>query len=151
MAEGTNSTVDVTEENNNLLEDRTQLEGSNMGIENSRNKRDRELDSEEVWNEVQRNSKRKNRVDMPQEQDILISVTSKEKMPKQFTFAKLMKDSNISDIIRVKYINPYKILVTFSDQSSAEKILRIQGVSRDGLEMPKNLGSWPVVWCYQRY
>lgn len=79
-------------------------------------KRGREMDDEERWITVGRNSKR-----VVQKVDLYIS--SYEKLPKQFALAKLLKANNIADVIRVKYINPYKVLIQFENADSMEELI----------------------------
>lgn len=92
-----------------------------------KNKRGREEDSTEMWQNVIRNHKKKNtrnnmhtvrlRTELTQ-----ICVTSKQMLPKQFALAKLLKTHEIQDISRVKYINPFKLLITFENILSSEKL-----------------------------
>lgn len=80
-----------------------------------RSKRNRESDEEEQWIEVGRNGKRTT-------QKVDIYVNSAEPLPKQFAFAKLLKSNNIEHVSRVKYINPYKVLLQFDNSESAEEL-----------------------------
>lgn len=52
-----------------------------------------------------------------------ISITCKDKLPKQFALAKLLKSHDILGIIRVRYVNPYKVLVQFDNETSAERLI----------------------------
>ncbi|CAK1552768.1 unnamed protein product [Leptosia nina] len=91
-------------------------------------KRGREKDSEEVW-KVSRKSKRFGR--MSQEGDLVriaedlieVSLTCTEKLPKQFGLAKLLKSENIKNIIKVKYVNSYKVIIQFSCEVRAETMV----------------------------
>ncbi|CAH0722374.1 unnamed protein product, partial [Brenthis ino] len=93
-------------------------------------KRSRVVDEEEVWTEVGRRGKVVARsasdddmTRVPEEQ-IEISMTSKkEKLPKQLGLARILKQENILDIIRVRYINAYKVMLKFSKNESAEKLM----------------------------
>ncbi|XP_028159755.1 uncharacterized protein LOC114352369 [Ostrinia furnacalis] len=125
--------LDCSERGNNtdiledIVADITQLEENNMDLEDGRiTKRLRENNEEEIWTTVSRNSKKKARTQSefgPEHLPIQICVTSKEKLPKQFALAKLLQQNNIADVIKVKYVNPYKILVNFENESSADKFL----------------------------
>ncbi|CAK1553445.1 unnamed protein product [Leptosia nina] len=108
-------------------------------------KRGREKDSEEVWNVVSRKSKRFGR--MSQEGDLVriaedlieVSLTCTEKLPKQFGLAKLLKSENIKNIIRVKYVNSYKVIIQFSCEVSAETILQSKKLNEGGYKVQKTL------------
>lgn len=52
-----------------------------------------------------------------------ICVTNKEILPKQFAFARLLKTHNVTDVNRVKYVNPRKVLLTFDNETSAENFI----------------------------
>lgn len=54
---------------------------------------------------------------------IQICASSKEVMPKQYALAKLLRDHNISGIVKVKYLNNYKIHLSFDTEYNAEKFL----------------------------
>lgn len=55
-----------------------------------------------------------------------ISVTCQEKFPKQFALAKLFRDHNISQITRVKYVNPYKLIVEVKGEENAELLTKCE-------------------------
>lgn len=52
-----------------------------------------------------------------------VYVSSKEKLPKQFGLAKLFKELDIVDIIKVKYLSPYKIRVEFGNTACMDKMM----------------------------
>lgn len=110
-----------------IFDDLTQLEGNNMDIQEELTpKRQREYNDDEEWQTVIRNSKKKTKTQIQSKSDNLqtqICVTSKEKLPKQFALAKLLQQNNIGEVEKVKYVNPYKILITFENELSAEKFL----------------------------
>lgn len=56
-----------------------------------------------------------------------ICISSKDKLPKQFALAKLFHAENILGINRVKYINAFKVVVSFDDELKAGKLLSCQG------------------------
>lgn len=143
--------VDV--EPTNILEDRTQsTESMEYCTDNNRKRiRDGEEGEEEEqqWNIVQKNQRRKTirrtESSMISQEDITITVTSKDQLPKQFSFAKLMKSENIPDITKVKYINPYKIHVTFTNEKSAESLCSCKSFVDMGWKCQK---SWEVGLSY---
>lgn len=57
---------------------------------------------------------------------IEVYISSTEKLPKQFSLARIFKEQNISDIIRVKYLNPFKVRVDVISHISAQKIEECQ-------------------------
>lgn len=90
-----------------------------------REKRDREEDfvgdddDNEGWNLVQNKEKR---LKSQLKEDIEMYLSSNEKLPKQFAFAKILKAYGIVDITKVKYINPFKIRIEVCSELSADKI-----------------------------
>lgn len=90
-----------------------------------REKRDRnevfggDDDDNEGWNLVQSKEKR---LKSQLKEDIEIYLSSNEKLPKQFSLAKMLKAYGIADITKVKYISPFKIRVEVSSEMSADKI-----------------------------
>ncbi|CAH2106871.1 unnamed protein product [Euphydryas editha] len=42
-----------------------------------------------------------------------VSMTSLKMLPKQFAMAKLLRDEDIQNIVRIKYKGPYKVLINF--------------------------------------
>ncbi|CAH2086393.1 unnamed protein product [Euphydryas editha] len=81
-------------------------------------KRSREDDGEEAWVEIRNRKERRNEL----RGIIDICITSTDILPKQFALAKIFMDQGITDINRVKYINPYKIIVEVNGMCSAEKL-----------------------------
>lgn len=60
-------------------------------------------------------------------------------MPKQFAFAKILKENSIQDIIRVKYINPYKVRVDLINELSADKLEQCQVLLNKGWRMQRSM------------
>lgn len=134
----------ITSEEDNLIcneqitmEEQTQQTLDSMEItQKEANKRGREIDGEELWQQVKRNSKKQqNNENIP----IQICVTSKDKLPRQFALAKLLQSQNITDITRVKYVNPYKILITFEKQYSADKFVACEEFTKRGWRCQRTL------------
>lgn len=115
---------DVLEER--TTDDLTQLQ-TNMELDEGRtSKRGREDNREEIWYTVTRNSKKKASKQQEMSSNSLpiqICVTSKEKLPKQFALAKLLQQNEIGEVNKVKYVNPYKLLLTFESETSADFFL----------------------------
>lgn len=132
MAEESNydgNEADITisgshERETNILGELTHL-SEEMNYEDSiNNKRNREQDSNDIWQKVERRHKKKKtdtNTTNRQTEPVQICVTSKQILPKLFALAKLLKVHNIQDISRVKYINPYKVLISFDNDLSADK------------------------------
>lgn len=79
-------------------------------------------EGDENW-QISRRTKRKS-IDQEsttrtEECEPQVNIYGKEKLPKQFTLAKLLQQNKVTNIIRVKYINLYKISITFNDEPSA--------------------------------
>ncbi|XP_059052572.1 uncharacterized protein LOC131847123 [Achroia grisella] len=55
-----------------------------------------------------------------------IIVSSKDILPKQIGMAKLLKSENITNILRIKYKGPYRLIISFKDKEDAEKLLNCQ-------------------------
>ncbi|CAH2084019.1 unnamed protein product [Euphydryas editha] len=53
-----------------------------------------------------------------------VSMTSLKMLPKQFAMAKLLRDEDIQNIVRIKYKGPYKVLIQFNSADSADKLLK---------------------------
>lgn len=85
-------------------------------------KREREEEVEEVWTEVRNRKERMMEIRGTTE----ICITASDKIPKQFALAKLFKSHNISNITKVKYINPYKVSVEFNSDTSAKELTSCQ-------------------------
>lgn len=78
-------------------------------------------DSEGEWSTVGQRDKR-----LKDGEKVEIYITCNEKLPKQFSLAKIFKEQNITNIIRVKYLNPYKVRVDLTSEVSAEKLEKCQ-------------------------
>lgn len=108
-------------------------------------KRTREMDQDEIWKTVVRKAKRYGRTEIIdgdriiQEYKIEVSITCTEKLPKQFGLAKMLKEENIKNVTKVKYINSYKALIHFSDEESAETILHSKKFMENGFKCQKTL------------
>lgn len=115
------------------------------GCETRPEKRSREMDPNEVWTIVGRRGKRQARVDsndseliIPQEK-IEVSIISKDKLAKQISLARLLKAEGITDVMRVKYINAYKVLIQLKDDKSADKLLACQALIEKGFRCQKTM------------
>lgn len=98
-------------------------------IINKERKRAREVDDNEEWITVARGGKKLARsrdlngsTRIPEEK-IEICMTSVEKLPKQIGLARIFKAELISGIIRIKYINPYKVLIQFDKDVNMDKLM----------------------------
>lgn len=90
-------------------------------------KRTLQNDNNESWNEVTNRKKRMRESRNSTE----ICITSKEKFPKQFSLAKLFQSQNITNISKVKFINPFKIIVELNHENS-EKLITCDHFSQLG-------------------
>lgn len=130
-------------ENMELTEDVIQNSGECDVVRSS--KRNRQIDQDEMWTNITRRGKRFARtshvhdeIRIPEDK-IEISITSIEKLPKQFGLAKLLKTENILDITSIKYINAFKVLIQFSIEESANKLIESKCLKEKGLRCQKTL------------
>ena len=70
------------------------------------------------------NSNRNEGTSKPISDKIIVCVTSKEVLPKPFGMAKLLREENIKNILKIQYKNPYKILIHFEDRKDAENLTK---------------------------
>lgn len=117
------------------------IDSSNI-VETNSNKRgrDEDLNDEEEWQVVTGKKTKKKSLE-----DIQLSVTSKEKFPKQFALAKLMKANNISGIMRIKFINPFKLFINFRSEECAQTFAECEEFKRLGWRAQK---TWEVGISY---
>lgn len=107
-------------------------------------KRGREED-EDLWTQVRRYGKRISRrgsyektdeVEIKMEAYITSAGTE---LPKQFAFARFLKDNMITDVLHIKFINPYKILIQLENEVSLEKLMTCQAAIDKGWRIHKAL------------
>ncbi|KAJ2948161.1 hypothetical protein O0L34_g9969 [Tuta absoluta] len=110
-----------------------------MEVENSTVKESNQDDGHNLeWREVTRAKKRKT-------DNCNISISCLEQLPKQFALAKLFTQLAITNILRVKYVNAYKAIITFENEESAEKLISSQDLIQKGWRIQK---SWEVGISY---
>ncbi|CAG4939267.1 unnamed protein product [Parnassius apollo] len=89
-------------------------------------KRIRETEeSDDEWKIVKGKGKKKRLHEdkkLSTETDIEVYIACNEKLPKQFALARLFKENGITDIIRVKYLNPFKVRLQFSNEENVQKL-----------------------------
>ncbi|KAF9409170.1 hypothetical protein HW555_011387, partial [Spodoptera exigua] len=56
----------------------------------------------------------------------------REKLPKQFAIAKLFNNSGLTDVINIRYLNPYKLKIEVSTEECAGKLLDCQEFQTKG-------------------
>lgn len=66
------------------------------------------------------------------ESNIQVSVTSKSPLPKQFGLARLFNENKVTEVLKVKYINQFKMLVTFKDDSHADQFIACKALASMG-------------------
>ncbi|KAG6462423.1 hypothetical protein O3G_MSEX013246 [Manduca sexta] len=129
-------------------EDRTSLNEESTMTRGS--KRRREPISSEIWQEVHRKGKkqhRNERISEPtlEDDNIQICVTCKDKLPKKFTLAKILNAHDIVDILKVKYLNPFKILIDFKSDHCAKQFMVCEDFKKMGWNSYK---TWEVGTSY---
>lgn len=108
-------------------------------------KRGRDDDEEEdKWVKVGRFGKRNrshrgSSVEENIEVKIEAYITSANELPKQFAFARFLKENNISEILHIKYMNPYKIWIHFGNERSLDKLSTCQTAVDNGWKVYKTL------------
>lgn len=58
-----------------------------------------------------------------------VAATSKNAFPKQFALAKLFRQHGITGVLKVRYINPYKLMIQFENDESAIKFINSPDIS----------------------
>lgn len=112
--------------NENDIGDLTRSDENDMQM-GEYNARKRQMDEGDDWTIYSRHTKRQVRNNIRlREEDVQVCVTCKSQLPKQFALAKLFKEKNINDVVRVKYVNPYKIIITFGKESSLDTFVTCQ-------------------------
>ncbi|XP_045492457.1 uncharacterized protein LOC123691915 [Colias croceus] len=63
-----------------------------------------------------------------QSSDIIyeVTLTSKDQLPKQIAFAKLLRDLNIKNIVRIKFKSNYKVSIAFGDKENADFLIQCE-------------------------
>lgn len=92
------------------------------------------LEAEGKWTEIVKTKKLKPTLDK-----IELYISSAEKLPKQFALAKLFRECGLTEIIRIKYVNPFKLRVDTKDEASADKILNCKCLTDKGWRIQKAL------------
>ncbi|XP_063549092.1 uncharacterized protein LOC134756194 [Cydia strobilella] len=148
MGEGTDLSDDENRDqpeppgNNNLVEQNSITSPRDDSMDGSENmnastKRVREDNEGERWISVRRDGKRRReRINSPvspvknQDEEIKFEayISAAEALPKQFAFARMMQQNNITDIVEIKYINPNKIYVQFGSESTLENLITCQAI-----------------------
>ncbi|KAF9419250.1 hypothetical protein HW555_004177 [Spodoptera exigua] len=90
-------------------------------------KRGREEDEEGSWNKVEKVKGKKHKQFRKE-----VFIWSREKLPKQFAIAKLFNNSGLTDVINIRYLNPYKLKIEVSTEECAGKLLDCQEFQTKG-------------------
>ncbi|CAG5009882.1 unnamed protein product [Parnassius apollo] len=99
-------------------------ECSNIG----KSKRNRD-----VWMLV----KKKEKIVKVGQNKIEVYISSNEKLPKQFGLARVLKEQQILDISRVKYLNPYKVRLDITNEKSVTKLKTYKALIERGWKVQK--------------
>lgn len=100
-------------------------------------KRNREEEEEEEssWTQVVKDKKIKKNAN----ENIELYVACRDKLPKQFALAKLLKQHGISQVIKIKYLSPYKIRVQFESEIYREKMIACQELIEKGWRFQRDM------------
>lgn len=108
-----------TEEEENLYNEEDMEEGmAEMRGDETRGrpeKRDREEYNDEFTTVSYKKKLKKEKIQ--------VYISHKDKLPKQFALAKLLKEHKIEEISSIKYLTPYKIRIDFEREQPAENLL----------------------------
>ncbi|CAG9136303.1 unnamed protein product [Plutella xylostella] len=135
--------VNMEDNCENTGENEREMETGYQAGGNRPGKRGRDPDENELWTVVGRKGKRFARSQIEDdctrvsEEIVEICMTHKDPLPKQIGLARLFKSENIQDIIRVKYINAFKVLIQFNKDLSAEKLLNCQNLLEKGYRIQR--------------
>lgn len=55
--------------------------------------------------------------------EYVVSITSREVLPKQFGMAKLLRSENIQNIMKISYRSPYRVFVYFESRKEGERLV----------------------------
>lgn len=64
-------------------------------------------------------------------------ISCNEKLPKQFALAQLLKDNNVTKIVRVKYIHAFRVRIDLLSVIDAEKLESCQNFIDKGWRMQR--------------
>lgn len=124
------SNIQEREDNTHVVEmdgNSVDLQINSDYLQTSRKRRTNETDEDESWKVVYKTVKRRrslgNLHTQVTEEKVEVSITCKEALPKQFKMAKLLKANNINNIYRIKYVNPFKVMIQFEDESDLIKLI----------------------------
>lgn len=103
-------------------------------------KRDREEGSSDgEWHLVGKKKLRQSISTDPESELNQITISCKEKLPKAFALAKILKKENISNILKVKYINSYRVRITLQDEVNLKKLCSCEGFLKMGWRIHKDM------------
>ncbi|XP_045456267.1 uncharacterized protein LOC123666106 [Melitaea cinxia] len=85
------------------------------------------------WTKVEKKIKKQGQI------KIEVIISSKEKLPKQFAIAKLFTALNFIDIIKIKYINPYRIKMEVPNEDYATKVINCSEFEKRGWRVHREM------------
>ena len=92
-------------------------------------------EEEEGWKEVKGKKSRRGSIILQDKYEIYIS--DKERLPKQFALARILKDNNIKNICQIKYLSPFKIRLQFERESDSRKLFECETLLEKGWRFQK--------------
>ncbi|XP_062531760.1 uncharacterized protein LOC134201268 [Bombyx mori] len=99
----------------------------------------KDVNSDDEWTTIKSKQKKLK----PEVEKIEMYLTGSEPLPKQFSLAKIFCEMDITDVDRVKYVNPYKVRIDVQNPLSAERIEKSSKIADKGWRvqraMEKNL------------
>ncbi|KAF9424762.1 hypothetical protein HW555_000063 [Spodoptera exigua] len=135
----------ITYDNETLLDNNLCIDNeseSDIDVDQLRpEKRQREgsTEEEEGWTEVKGKKKSRHGSDnsFKEEANYDVYISSKERLPKQFGMARILKELNIGKIRQVKYLSPFKIRLQFENESAAQSLFACEKILEKGWRLQK--------------
>uniref|UniRef100_A0A2A4JAP1 CCHC-type domain-containing protein n=1 Tax=Heliothis virescens TaxID=7102 RepID=A0A2A4JAP1_HELVI len=128
-----NNSLDVDD-----IDDRSELEINEELSRGPKRQRDVE-EEEETWTEVKGKKKLRYGSNNSVKEEIKyeVYISSKERLPKQFAMARILKENNISKVNQVKYLSPFKIRLLFECETAAQSLFTCEKLLEKGWRLQK--------------
>lgn len=135
---------DETQSVNEVVEMSDATLQGESGDEEVTNKATKRLaeESDEEWKVVGENRKEKRFRQYNPNEDIHrleVTITCMDKLPKSFAFAKLLTTHGMSNIVRVRYLSPFRIRVQFGDELNLNKLFTCEALITKGWRFSKDM------------
>ncbi|KAF9823965.1 hypothetical protein SFRURICE_013502 [Spodoptera frugiperda] len=135
--------IDSNSENNtplvNDIADRSEPETNEVLLRASKREREGSTEEDETWTEVKGKKKLRfgSNNTFKEEMKHQVYISSKERLPKQFAMARILKENNIIKVNQVKYLSPFKIRLQFECESAAQSLFTCEKLLEKGWRFQK--------------